>query len=92
MVGPGFDPDDRRALAEYLGGLWNELRAWLDADLARPQSEVRSQVASFAATSYLEAVLAVAGLVEEVEASTTRVSPVCVIPTASSSRRRRHSG
>jgi uncharacterized membrane-anchored protein YjiN (DUF445 family) len=38
------------ALAEYLGGLWNELRAWLDADLAQPQSEVRSQVASFART------------------------------------------
>lgn len=36
------------ALAHYLGGLWAELRAWLDADLARPDSVVRERIAAFA--------------------------------------------
>jgi uncharacterized membrane-anchored protein YjiN (DUF445 family) len=38
------------ALAAYLGGLWTEFRAWLDADLARPESAVRRRAADFART------------------------------------------
>ncbi len=36
------------ALAGYLGGLWGEFRAWLDADLARPESAIRLRIAQFA--------------------------------------------
>ena len=36
------------ALALYLGGMWTELRAWLDADLARSDSAVRRRIAAFA--------------------------------------------
>ena len=38
------------ALAAYLGGLWSELRAWVEADLARPESALRQRVAAFALT------------------------------------------
>ncbi len=35
------------ALAGYLGGLWSEFRAWLDADLARPDSVVKRRAEDF---------------------------------------------
>lgn len=38
------------ALGAYLQGLWDQLRAWLDADLAREDSSVRRRVAALAAT------------------------------------------
>ncbi len=36
------------ALGEYLAGLWAEFRAWLDADLARPESAIRLRIEQFA--------------------------------------------
>jgi uncharacterized membrane-anchored protein YjiN (DUF445 family) len=39
---------DNPALGEYLAGLWSEFRAWLDADLARPESAIRARIAQFA--------------------------------------------
>ncbi len=36
------------ALGEYLAGLWAEFRAWLDADLARPESAIRLRIGQFA--------------------------------------------
>jgi len=38
------------ALADYLQGLWDRLRAWLDADLAREDSSLRRRVAQMAGT------------------------------------------
>ena len=38
------------ALAQYVSGLWIEFRAWLDADLARPDSALRDRVAVIAGT------------------------------------------
>jgi uncharacterized membrane-anchored protein YjiN (DUF445 family) len=38
------------ALGAYLQGLWDQLRAWLDADLARENSSMRRRVAALAAT------------------------------------------
>ncbi len=38
------------ALGDYLAGLWTEFRAWLDADLERPESTIRRRVAEFAST------------------------------------------
>ena len=38
------------ALGDYLAGLWGEFRAWLDADLARPESAIRARIAGFAGT------------------------------------------
>lgn len=37
------------ALVEYLQGLWGQLRGWLDADLARPDSALHARVAALAA-------------------------------------------
>ena len=38
------------ALGAYLQGLWDQLRAWLDDDLAKEDSSVRRRVAALAAT------------------------------------------
>jgi uncharacterized membrane-anchored protein YjiN (DUF445 family) len=38
------------ALTEYVEGLWGELKAWLEADLARDDSTLRQRLADFAAT------------------------------------------
>ena len=38
------------AVADYLGGLWLELRAWLDADLAKRDSTLHARIAALAAT------------------------------------------
>ena len=40
---------DNPALADYLGGLWGELRAWLAADLAGADSVLERRFAAFAA-------------------------------------------
>ena len=37
------------ALVDYLQGLWDELRRWLDADLAQPDSAIRVRIAALAA-------------------------------------------
>jgi uncharacterized membrane-anchored protein YjiN (DUF445 family) len=39
---------ESRALADYVGGLWGELREWLAADLARSPSAVRARLAAMA--------------------------------------------
>jgi uncharacterized membrane-anchored protein YjiN (DUF445 family) len=36
------------ALGEYLGGLWGQLRAWLDDDLGRADSSVRQRIVTMA--------------------------------------------
>ncbi len=38
------------AVVHYLGGLWTELRAWLDEDLAREDSVVHERLLDFAGT------------------------------------------
>jgi len=38
------------AVVQYLGGLWIELRAWLDADLAKGDSVVHERIVDFAST------------------------------------------
>jgi uncharacterized membrane-anchored protein YjiN (DUF445 family) len=38
------------AVAQYLGGLWLELRAWLDADLAKADSVVHERIVDLAGT------------------------------------------
>jgi uncharacterized membrane-anchored protein YjiN (DUF445 family) len=45
------------ALTAYFGGLWAEFRAWLDADVARPDSVIKRRAEAFLATlgSRLEA-------------------------------------
>jgi len=35
------------ALSSYLGGLWTQLRTWLEADLARADSAIRRRLAAF---------------------------------------------
>jgi uncharacterized membrane-anchored protein YjiN (DUF445 family) len=39
---------ESRALADYVGGLWGELREWLAADLARSPSAVHARLAAMA--------------------------------------------